>query len=191
MLARLVAACGLALLLAGCLPDSVNPLTPPESAIDAPELLGLWEAPIEDATIYAHVLRGESNGLQIVTVSHETGGSGDVDAYVGHVSEIDGRRFINLQTDEPADAARPYSIFGYDVAPDGILTVRFLSVATLADAVAQGRLAGEVQSDSLGTSVRLTGPGGEIAAFLAAADPKTLFERAMVFRRVEPQPTQP
>jgi hypothetical protein len=187
MFIRRVAACGLALLLAGCLSESVNPVTPPEEAIEAPELLGLWQTPVEDATIYAHALRGDGYRLQIVTVSHEKDGSGEVDAYIGHVSEVDGRRFVNLQTADTTDEPLlPYSILGYEIGADGALTVRFLSTDTLAAAVAAGHLTGEVETDSFGTMVRLAGTGTEIAAFLAAADPATLFDRAMLFRRVEP-----
>jgi len=192
MLSRLVAACGLALLLAGCLPDSINPVTPPQDAVAAPELFGLWAATVEDATIYAHVFRSDGNRLGVATVSHEADGSGDTDHYSAHVSETGGRRFLNLQTEDAAAAGdKPYSIFGYDIGNDGKLALRFLSTETLAQAIADGRLTGKVQEDSLGRSVRLSGSSAEIAAFLAEADPKTLFERAMVFQPVEPQPTQP
>ncbi len=186
---RLLAACGLALLLAGCLPDSVNPLTPPEQAVDAPELLGLWQTTVEDATLYVHIYRGDGNRLAVVTVSHEADGTGDTDRYAVHASEIAGRRFINVQTADAAAAdAMPYSIFGYEIGNDGTLIIRFLSSAALADAVAAGRLSGTVTSDSFGRSVRLTGSGEEIAGYLAHAAPDTLFDQAMTFRPVQPAP---
>jgi hypothetical protein len=187
MITRLPVACGLALLLSGCLPESVNPLTPPEEALDAAEIIGLWEAPVEDAHMYVHVLRGDESPLEIVVVGHEPDGSGSTDLYVGHVSEIDGRRYVNLQTaDAPADAPVPYWFFRYDRNPDGTMTVRFLSSETLAAAVGEGKLTGTVEADSLGQTVHLTGEPIEIASFLAAADPAKLFDRGFVFTRIEP-----
>lgn len=185
--ARLATACALALLVAGCLPDSVNPLTPPEQAAEAPELFGLWQATIEDGTLYTHIYRSEGNRLAVVTVEHDGDGSGDTDRYAAHVSEVGGRRFINVQTDAAAATGTMlYSIFGYEVGGGGTLTIGFLSTDLLADAIAAGKLSGNVSEDAFGRSVRLTGSGEEIARLLAETDPATLYERSMTFRRVAP-----
>lgn len=186
---RLAAACGLALLVGGCLPDSVNPLTPPDQGVEAPELLGLWQATIEDGMLYVHIYRNVDNWLEVVTVEQDSDGRGDTDRYAAHVSDVDGRRFINVQTDEAAGAGTMlYSIFGYEVGNDGTLSIGFLSSDLLADGVAAGKLSGNVSEDSFGRSVRLTGSGEEIARFLAGADPAKLYERTMTFRRLAPTP---
>lgn len=186
MLGRTLIAVAVAVLLGGCLPESVNPLTPPDQGVDAPEILGLWQARVEGALIYVHVLKGDESPLEIVVVDHEPSGRGSTDFYVGHVSEIDGQRYVNLQTIEAAaDAKVPYWLFRYDRNADGTLTVRFLAAAALAQAIEAGKLTGTVQTDSLGQSVRLTGEALEIAAFLAAADPATLYGRELVLSRVE------
>lgn len=187
-LARIAAAWGLMLLLAGCLPDSVNPLSPADQAVAAPELLGLWHGQAEDAALYVHAFLGEDGRLDMVMVSHEADGSGDSEWYAGHVTEIrgndgHGRRFINLQ---PANAAtgavEPYVIIGYELDGDR-LTAKFLSPEILAAAIAAGQLAGEVTEGSFGLDVRLTGSGAEIAEFLAAADPPP-FGQTLQFTRV-------
>jgi hypothetical protein len=183
------AAVGLTLLLTGCLPDSVNPLSPADQAVEAPELLGLWRAPADDATLYVHAFLGEDGRLELVTVSHEADGSGDSQWYAGHVTGIQGadgqeRRFINLRPAEAApEASEPYVIVGYDLRGD-TLTAKFLSPEILAAAIAAGQLAGEVTEGSFGLDVRLTGPGAEIAEFLGAAGDATLFGQRMEFTRV-------
>lgn len=187
----------LALLLAGCLPDSVNPLSPPDQGVAAPELLGLWAMPAEDVTLYVHVLRGPENRLVIATVSHEDDGSGAVERYEAHVTAIGSVRFASFrlaaepdgaaEADATAPAVTPYAIVGY-VADAETLTVSFLDPDTLARAIAEGRLAGEVETDSWGTTVRLTGSGAEIRAFLASADPATLFGRRLALVRLPPPP---
>lgn len=183
------AACGLMLLLAGCLPDSVNPLSPADQAVEAPELLGLWRMTADDATLYVHGFLGEDGRLELVTVSHEADGSGDSQWYAGHVTEIEGsdgqqRRFINLLPAETTpEASEPYVLIGYDLRGD-TLTVKFLSPEILAAAIAAGQLAGEVTEGSFGLDVRLTGPGAEIAEFLGAAAEATLFGQRMMFTRI-------
>lgn len=186
LLCRLVAVTGLVMLLGGCLPESENPLTPPELAIEAPELIGLWRAPIEDAMLFVHVLRGDGGQLHVVTVAHEADGSGDTELYVAHVSETGGRRFVNLL---PADAAAPqrYVFVGYDVA-GATLTLHLLSSEALAAAIDAGALAGEVDETGLGLDVRLTGPGEQIAAFLGTADQATLYGQALVLQRLDIAP---
>lgn len=182
------AVCGLLLLLAGCLPDSVNPLSPADQATPAPELLGLWRSEAEDASLYLHAFLGEDGRLDVVLVSHEADGSGDSEWYAGHVTEIrgddgEGRRFLNLQPATPAsEGAEPYVIIGYELDGDR-LAASFLSPEILAAAIAAGRLAGEVGEGSFGLDVRLTGPGAEIAEFLAAANPPP-FGQTLEFARV-------
>jgi hypothetical protein len=185
LVGRWLVAGGLALLLSGCLPESVNPLTPPEQALDAPEILGLWQATVEGAPLYVHVLRGDKSPLEVVVVGHEPDGSGSTELYVGHVSEIDGRRYLNLQTVEaPADTPAPFWFLRYDRDREGRVTVRFLSTEKLASAIAEGTLAGTVEGNGLVKSVRLTGAPLEIASFLAAADPAGLFDREFTFERL-------
>ena len=192
MFARSLAACGLALLLAGCLPESLNPLTLPEQALEAPEILGLWRSEVDDATLFIHVLRGDGNQLEVVAVGHEADGSGSTELYVGHVSQIGLRRYVNLQTvDARPDDSPSYWFVAYEPGDDDEVTLLFLSADTLARAVADGRLTGETSQDSLGQNVRLTGSGQEIAAFLAETDAKELFDQALDLVPVSVAPAAP
>jgi hypothetical protein len=186
LLHRLAASLGLALLAAGCLPESENPLTPPGQGIEMPELLGLWQTPIEDARLFVHVLRGEAGELHVVTVAHEADGTGDTELYVAHVSDIDGRRFANLR---PADATAPqrYIFVGIDLGGTS-LTSHMLAPEALAEGIRSGALEGEVEEGSLGLDVRLTGPGERIAAFLAGGDPARLFGQSLTLQRAELAP---
>lgn len=192
MFARSLAACGLALLLAGCLPESVYPLTPREQALEAPELLGLWRSEVDDATLFIHVLRGDGNELEVVAVGHEADGSGSTDLYVGHVSQVGSRRYVNLQTVDTRPEETPsYWFVAYEPGDDDRLTLLFLSADTLARAVEDGRLTGETTKDSFGQNVLLTGSGEEIAAFLAETDAKELFDQALDLVPVSVTPAAP
>lgn len=180
MLARLLLACGLALLLPGCLPESVHPLTPPQAGVDAPELLGVWRSEREGATLYIHALRGEGPELRIVAVVHEADGTGSTDLFLGHVSQVGPRRYINLQAVDAGRGQAPgYWIVGYELGDDDGVTLLFLSGEALAQAIAEGRLSGEVQESSLNTEVRITAAGEEIARYLLETEAKDLFGRSI------------
>lgn len=186
MLIRLLTAGALLAFLAGCLPGSVNPVTSPEAGLDAPELVGLWRSTVEEDTLYIHVLRGDGAALEVVAVTHAPDGSGSTDLYRAHVSAVGGRRYVNLRPAvAPTDGRAQYWIVGYEPGDDDALTLLFLSAETLAQAVSDGRLAGDTMEDSFGTNVRLTGSGQEIAAFLAGTSAKELFDQTL---RLEPVP---
>lgn len=183
---RTLVACAFALLLAGCLPESVHPVTAPAEALDAPELLGLWRSDMDDSVLYVHVLRGNDRELEIAVVSHESDGAGNADFYIGHVSQAGPRRYINLRRADAAPGeAPPYWIFGYEPGEDRGVTLLFLSEAALARAIGEGRLAGQVASDG---TARLTASGEAIAGYLEETAAKELFGRTF---DLEPVPTAP
>jgi hypothetical protein len=188
-LPRLIAS-GLALLLlAGCLPESRNPIAPPTAAVADPRVLGIWVTQIEDEVVYLHVLRDKENIYDLVSVSHRPDGSGATDLYEGYIVKVGDRAFANLQpvgdsNAEGNDPAPTYFFVSYDLDGNDELTVHYLAEQPLIDAIAAGNLTGEVTQDQLGRNILLTDEPARIAAFLAAADPATLFDQTMTFRRV-------
>jgi hypothetical protein len=186
---RLVAS-GLALLLlSGCLPESRNPIAPPTAAVADARVLGIWVAQIEDEVVYLHILQDKENIYDVVSVSHRPDGSGATDLYEGYIVKIGDRPFANLQPVGDTDAegnepAPAYFFASYELEGSDQLTVRYLAEQPLIDAIAAGKLTGEVTEDQLGRNILLTDEPARIAAFLAAADPATLFDQTMTFRRV-------
>jgi hypothetical protein len=189
MLSRLIAS-GLALLLlAGCLPESRNPIAPPTAAVADPRVLGIWVTQVEDEVVYLHVLQDKQNIYDVVSISHRPDGSGATDLYEGYIVKIGDRAFANLQPVSEADGegedpAPAYFFVSYELEGNDQLTVRYLAEQPLIDAIAAGTLAGEVTQDQLGRNILLTDEPARIAAFLAAADPAALFDQTMTFRRV-------
>lgn len=189
MLFRTLAAGAFALLLAGCLPESVHPVAAPEQGLDAPELIGLWRSDMEDSSLYVHVLRGSDRELEIVVVGHESDGTGSADLYIGHVSQVGPRRYVNLRpADATPDDSPPYWIFGYEPGEDRGVTLLFLSEETLSRAIREGRLAGEVRSDG---TPRLTAGSEAIAGYLEETPAKELFDQTLDLVRVSPGPATP
>ena len=180
----------LPVLLPGCLPETRNPITPPEAAIEDDRLLGLWSARVEDEDIFLHVLRADNNQLAILVVSHRPDGRGGIDNYQGHVSALGDRRFVNLRPveDSTVDNSNPdlgYLIIGYDWDGPDRLVARFLAEQPLVDAIAAGTLTGSVTDDGagLGRDVMLTAESAQLAAYLTAGDPAVIFDETLTFER--------
>lgn len=185
----------LVLLLAlptGCLPESHEPVTPVDQAVEEPGLIGLWGAAIEDGAVYVHVRRGEGPALQVVMISQEPDGSGEVDTYDAHVSAVGQARFVNLiesgsaTSNAISGSTAPYLLVGYELPSADLLTIKFLGEQPVADAIARGDLTGEMDDAGEGVSIVITDKSERIAAFLASADPATLFDRNFIFHRLSP-----
>jgi hypothetical protein len=190
MLPRLIAGGIALLLLAGCLPESRNPIAPPTAAVADPRVLGLWVTQIEDEVVYLHILQDKENIYDLTSVSHRPDGGGATDLYEGYVVKVGERAFANLQPVSEADGegedpTPAYFFVSYEIEGNDQLTVRYLAEQPLIDAIAAGKLTGEVTQDQLGRNILLTDEPARIAAFLAAADPASLFDQTMTFRRVQ------
>ena len=180
-----------ALPVAGCLPESRNPVGPLVNAIEDERLFGVWFVRFEDENIVLHILKDRDRRFDLAVVSHRADGAGAIDLYQGYVSAAGDRRFISLQSSEDsgADISNPelnYLIASYELDGNERLTVRFLTEQPLVDAIAAGRLAGEVtdNGDELTRSVLLTSDSEQLSAYLAAGDPALILDDALVFQRL-------
>jgi hypothetical protein len=181
-----------ALLLAGCLPESKNPLsTPATSTIDT-RLEGLYvqhrEKKGDDLAGWHFHYRGvkaESNGrarttpwLEVLDIEHRSDGGLKGEAYrilTTHLGGQDYLSFTEIGSGADKDKASLYSFARYEFGWGGDLRVWLVNSGVLAQAVKSGKLHGTVKSHQSGEDVLLTDSTERLAAFVAASDPATLF----------------
>ena len=191
------------LLLAGCLPESKNPLsTPATSRVDS-RIEGVYvqrkEKSDEDPSYWHFHYRGASPGadkrarltpwIEILGVSHEKQRGLDTAHYralATHLGGYDYLSFIDLDPNGGLIGDKNYSFARYEVNWRGDLRIWLVDTDALADAVKAGKLRGKVRrSNGRITSVLLTDTTARLAAFVAASDPARLFgKEPMVFRRL-------
>jgi hypothetical protein len=182
-------AVGLALLLAGCLVDSKNPIAPPDPEGIDPEILGTWGATGDDGPIFVHVFQpkdGVPGGVEVIAVGFEKDKSGSVDRYCGHLSRVQKHHFINLVgpvEDCAKIAGQPYFFVAYDISLDGVLTVNLMREETVKKAIDSGKLAGEKDTTGAATA-HITAESDAIRAFLLG-DTGDLWDRTLTLRRVK------
>ena len=199
------------LLFAGCLPESINPLsTPATSAIDqrfegvyqevdkdkdAKNRSTFWHFHYRGASDTAKGVRRITTWLEIAGVSHEPKGGLDIGRYKALATKIAGQdylSFIGLPEDGAKKTPATYSFARYEVTWRGDLRVWLANESAFVAAVKAGNLRGKVTGGPFGQSVTLTDTTAHLAAFIAAGDSHKLFDDdPMIFRRLSSANARP
>ena len=192
------------LLLTGCLPESVNPLSTPATSLIDGRFEGVYQQIDKDHGAnadrgYWHFhYRGASDGakgvhrstawLEILAVGHESKSGLDITRYQALATKIAGHdylSFIDLQKSGSKKQPATYGFARYEMTWGGDLRIWMASESALASAVKAGQLRGKVTISKYIDSVLLTDTTAHLAAFIAASDPHKLFdEKPMTFRRL-------
>ena len=192
------------LLLTGCLPESINPLsTPATSAIDprfegvyqevrkdkdAKDGSGFWHFHYRGADDSAKGVRRSTTQLEIVGIGHEPKGGLDIGRYQALATKIAGHdylSFIELPSGGAKKSPLTYSFARYEVTWRGDLRIWLANESAFVAAVKTGQLRGKVTTSKFSDSVTLTDTTANLAAFIAAGDPGKLFDtEPMTFRRL-------
>jgi len=187
------------LFLAGCLPESKNPLSTPAGSLFDPHLEGVYQQRETDEVAFWHFrYRRENRGqghehdvspwIDVLTAGHSKDGSLERSRYEALVTQIGGANylsFISLPSDGAKKRPVRYSFARYAVNSRGDLRIWLAHESAFVAAVKAGKLRGKVTPHKFGDSVEITDPTPHLAAFLAASDPQTLFAgKPMVLRRV-------
>ena len=178
---RAVARLLLTAVLAGCMPESKEPLAPPSAALPEPRLVGTWFARVEDDQVYLKIRERDGNWFDIANFDTTKDGKDTLVYYRGYVTQAGDRRIANLQ--EVGGANGSYFFATYRLESANRLVVRFISEKAVADAIKAGRLKGTVKESSLGNDVTITDDPARIAEFLASADAAALFDKSLTFTR--------
>jgi hypothetical protein len=184
---RLAAVACAAVLLAGCLPESENPIAPLAAAVDDPDVAGAWSSHQENEIIYLHVVRQDGNLFQLVWIDHFVDGRGHFVGFDAYITPIGGRRFVNLVPRDGGDSGLSGGhVFGaYEYTADDQLTIRLVRNEAIESAINAGQLRGRVERNTPEADVLITDESARIADFLAAADPAALFAEPLTFQRVD------
>ena len=178
---RSIAGLLLAVTLAGCMPESKEPLAPISAALAEPRLVGTWMAKIEDDTVYLRIRQRDGNLLDIANFSVDENGKDTLVYYSAHVTEVGGKRFANLR--EIGSSSGNYFFASYGLDGSNRLVVRFVAEKAVIDAVKAGRLKGKVTESSVGDDVEIDDEPARLAAFLTSTEPSVLFDKPLTFRR--------
>lgn len=183
---RLIAP-ALALLLAGCYLVSDNMVGGEEAIVHDAGLPGLWRNPGKPGFFMLIGHKNKQLGFHFFEGNFEA----DAEYYTGYATQTKGVTFLNVRRytapGEPA-ADTGYIPVYYKLEGDK-LTIALFNTEPFDTAIQAKKLAGvasQKKSTYSSTPTRLTGTGGEVAAFLIAhlATPGFL-EKPLLFERVK------
>ena len=178
--------------LAGCPIDSVNPISPIETAEADPAIYGLWRYQSKDEITYVHIgpefaLRSvrdpaadKQKRTRIVVVDHKTNGMTD-EAYVAHGSRIGKQRFLNVAQLDGGPVG--FTFVRYALADRDTLRFAAIDPDALKAAIGAGRIKGTTRGHGLSARNVITAESGEVAEFLRRQGDK-LFGAQMTLKRV-------
>lgn len=172
-----------ALLLAGCIPESKHPLPPPADGKGDDRLIGRWDPSEENEKGYIEIEAVGGGRYRVRMFSLEGDGP---DAGKANEEEMDvlttrigGQWFMSV-TDfaeqEKRNVNEPgYLILRYDISAQGELLIHTMSREAVIADVHAGKVVGETDSAKMEGDIILTADSEALAAYIAAADPKLLF----------------
>ena len=175
-------------LLAGCIPYSDFPLTAPETARDDPAIIGDWYAEENGERSIFRISKGEQTGTILVT-SEKTDGQdpGELSRLRGHLSIIDGRRYMNILSDDPDEEIPGYMFVRYSV-DDGRLGIAINDPDRLFEFVETGRLEGEVIRHEWSRSLHITASIEKLRRFVSEHDAEIFMETRYLERLTDKTP---
>jgi hypothetical protein len=169
-------------MLAGCIPYSDFPLTPPDAATDDPAIIGDWYAEENGTRSLFRIGRGESAGAIVISIEEQNDeDAGDVTRLRGHLSIIDGKSYLNILSDDPGEEIPGYMFARY-VIEEGRLGIAINDPDYLLESVESGELEGEVIEHEWSRSLHITASSEELQRFVAKHDRQLFMETTYLER---------
>jgi hypothetical protein len=179
---RKAAGLALAAILAGCLPESEQPVAAADPAKNDARLWGTWLSEEEDGYMVAHVFATEDDKLSISLAEHGVEGLGEIETYEVHVTNLPSGDYLNVVV---TGSEAGYLVGKYQFDGTDAVSVWFPGNAALEQAVKSGKLAGTTKMEGGMTDVRITATSEQWQKFLAKP-PAGFFDEPISFKRIGP-----
>lgn len=181
----------LAMGLAGCKVDSVNPITALDSTQPDASIYGLWRYKSKDELTYIHVgpefalgdaAAAANKRTRVIFIDHKANGLTD-EAYVAYASRIGKQRYLNVVQSEDGKTVG-YLFIRYTLVDRNTLRFAMVNEEALKSAIRAGRIKGTIRGEGLTSETAITAESGDIEKFLNE-DGGKLFTTPLVVRRVQ------
>ncbi|HEX3810046.1 MAG TPA: hypothetical protein VHW02_10145 [Rhizomicrobium sp.] len=188
-LIRLAAALCIALAAAACLPVTTKAPVGSSASLGADKsFYGTWmgHGEKDSSPAYIHFLNAKDGGLTIVIVSPPKGDdAGDWSVYAASTADLGGNHFLNVRTisnnGEVPGAGEMKGTFPllYRTGKDGSVTLYMMDEDATADAIKNGKIAGERDAGKDG-DVHITATAAATDAFMQSPQGVALFNKPLL-----------
>ena len=179
-----------ALALSACIPDSINPLGDPASAVPDARLLGRWVGTMNEQWATLAVTAGEGAALCFRVETTDQEGKTEWVVLDGFPAVANKQTYMNVKFREEADkvydpVAENYYILRYAVSKDSAaLDVWAMAEVMVVDAIADGRVNGMADPAGAVRNAHITDSTVAVRVFVENSNPERVFgEKLASFRR--------
>jgi hypothetical protein len=183
----------LLLSLAGCKVDSINPISPVESAQPDTTLYGVWRYKAKGELTYVHIgpefslaasdaSAAANKRTKIILIDYKPNGITD-ESYVAYASRIGKDRYLNVVQEEDGKTVG-YIFVRYALIDHNTLRFATIDEGVLKAAISRGQIKGTTGGDGLTSETAITAESGEIENYLRR-DGGKLFTKSLVLKRVQ------
>lgn len=170
------------ILLAGCFPESDNPITDPDKENMDTAIYGTWYWKDENDWGYIHIGSNEHKGLlQVIMLGFDDTGALDISEFSGHTSSLGQNRYLNLKLVRPEDIFHGYLFVKYKMKGDS-LEISLLDSVVTEKAVMNDSLKGTVTKGKWFNSVHITEDQGKLQRFILDNDEELFEEGEYLYR---------
>jgi hypothetical protein len=179
------------LALAACVPTTRHPLLGPDEGVNDARLTGAWAGTVDKQRVYFHFIAQNADGFHVLGLTH--GGPeehGGWSAYGVRTTQLGATRYLSVEllVDDAklVDDEERFLVMRYRLGPTGELEVWTMSEEPVILDIEAGKLAGEVDKGRFATDIDIAATTGQLAAYVAAADPERVFADLFVtLKRME------
>jgi len=188
-----VAMAFLLLSLAGCKVDSINPISPLESAQPDPTLYGAWRYKAKGELTYVHIgpefslatsgaAPAPNKRTKIILIDYKPNGITD-ESYIAYASRIGTHRYLNVAQVEDGKTIG-YIFVRYALTDNNTLRFSTIDEDVLKAAISSGQIKGTTRGDGVTSETAITAQSGEIEQYLRR-DGAKLFTKSLALTRVQ------
>lgn len=180
---------GVCACLGACLPESKNPLCPPENGFRDERLFGIWTTDRDGDKIVLHFGKGKDGNIRAVEVDHEKDKTTHATVYEVFCSTIEGVNYLNILGEGTPNANYYFARYGIDSSD--VLRVWLISPDPIVKAIEAGELKGTVEDAGGAKTIRLTDSTAKLSRFVAENDRMKVFAEFFgEFRRTDLSPAK-
>lgn len=171
--------------LAGCIPESKNPLCAPEDSILDTRLSGVWRADSDGDKIYLHFGKdGKERAMGAIEVDHEKDGTVHANSYTVFTTRIEGVNYLNIRA--ATGENRPYFFARYGIDSTDTLNIWLMSEEPVINAIKADKLKGTVSGEKSSREIKVTDTTANLVRFVRKSDRMVLFAQKFgTFHRVD------
>ena len=171
--------------LTGCIVESEQPLSDPETATYDARLEGVWRSILDGDIVYLHFGRGNDNIMDIVKVEHKKQGYIDSNGFTMFPTIIDQMNYMNLRTKDPKEGKGRYVFVKYEIPEENTLNLWLFDTEKIKKLIGNGTIEGKIIKGKYVDTIIMTDTIPNLVKILKSKGQEGLFKIVGRFQKIK------